>query len=158
MSVSTVFSSLNPMVSAILRSRLHCILSLGLAEITVTGRRSGRHYSFPVGFQWDGEEIVILVSDAPSKRWWRNYRESWPMRLLIRGRYRQGAGLVVAPDSDEFAALCERAMRRVPGLSRAFGVEYSRRRGLDDRQRAQLRQSVVAIRVRLAAAATPEPG
>jgi hypothetical protein len=61
-SIDSVFSRLNPVVSALLRSRLHWIASAGLVLITVTGRRSGRQYSFPVGYREDADRVVILVS------------------------------------------------------------------------------------------------
>ncbi len=148
----------NSVVSAILQSPLHWLLSGGLAEIRVRGRRSGKLFSFPVGYQWDEGDLVILVSHAPAKRWWRNYDSEWPMELVLRGRVVEGSAQRIAPDSEEFVRLCTETMRRVPGLSRVFGVRYSRRHGLTDAESARLRQSVVAIRVRLPSRSPHLPG
>lgn len=42
---------MNPVVKALIRSRLHGLASGSLALITVTGRRSGREHTFPVGYR-----------------------------------------------------------------------------------------------------------
>jgi hypothetical protein len=40
----------------------------------VTGRRSGVRYTIPVGYRRRGDVLDALVSKAPTKQWWRNYR------------------------------------------------------------------------------------
>jgi hypothetical protein len=49
----------NPVVRLVLRSPLHGLLSSGL--ITVTGRRSGREFTFPVGYEQRGDSVRITV-------------------------------------------------------------------------------------------------
>jgi F420H(2)-dependent quinone reductase len=80
----------NPVVTAVLSSPLHPLLSGGLALITVTGRRSGRRYTFPVGYRQVGDRVTINVGWPGSKRWWRNLREGGPVEMRIRGRRRAG--------------------------------------------------------------------
>jgi len=45
----------NPVVKWILRSRLHRLLSAHLLLISVTGRRTGRVYTIPVGYHLRGD-------------------------------------------------------------------------------------------------------
>jgi hypothetical protein len=146
-SASDRFSKLNSIVAAILRSPLHWPLSIGLALITVTGRRSGRQYTLPVGYQRRGDEILILVSDAPNKIWWRNYRTPGPMALLVRGTSMKGTAELIEPNHPAFRDLCEYTIRRVPGLGRTFGIEFDRAAGLSDAQVEHLGREVAAIRV-----------
>ena len=80
----------NPVVGAVLSSPLHPLLSGGLALITVTGRRSGRRYTNPVGYRQDGDRVTITVGWPERKQWWRNLREGGPVEMRIRGRQRVG--------------------------------------------------------------------
>ena len=73
-----LMTRLNPLVAWVLRSPLHPMLDRVLLMLRVTGRRTGRQYRIPVGYQRDGDTITVLVSKAPRKQWWRNYRVPWP--------------------------------------------------------------------------------
>ena len=53
LSIDSVMSRLNPAICAVLRSRFHWLLSRGLMLVTVTGRKSGRQYTIPVGYQFE---------------------------------------------------------------------------------------------------------
>jgi len=64
----------NPVLKALLRSPLHGLVSRNMALISVTGRRSGQVYTFPVGYKRDGERVTIGVGWPDRKRWWRNLR------------------------------------------------------------------------------------
>jgi F420H(2)-dependent quinone reductase len=65
----------NPVVRAVLSSPLHPLLSRGLALITVTGRRSGHRYTFPVGYRQEGDRVIVNVGWPERKRWWRNLKD-----------------------------------------------------------------------------------
>jgi hypothetical protein len=82
--------TVNPVVRAILRSPAHGLLSHELALLTVTGRRSGRTFTFPVHYTQHGARVTIAVGWPERKRWWRNLREGAPVGLLIRGVRRTG--------------------------------------------------------------------
>ena len=82
--------AVNPLVRACLRSPAHGLVSSHLALITVTGRRSGRTYTFPVGYERDGERVTIGVDWPDRKRWWRNLREPAPVELRLSGVRRTG--------------------------------------------------------------------
>jgi deazaflavin-dependent oxidoreductase (nitroreductase family) len=85
----------NPLVSTVLRSPLHPLLSRRLALITVTGRRSGREYTFPVAYTRDGDTVTIVVGWPERKRWWRNLRGAGAeVAIRIAGRARTGRALV----------------------------------------------------------------
>src|SRR3954447_4287608 len=88
-----VFNRLgNPPVALLLRSPAHALLSRGLCLITVTGRRSGTRYTFPVGYRQDGDVVTIGVGWAERKRWWRNLLDEAPVELVLRGRRLSGRG------------------------------------------------------------------
>lgn len=82
--------TVNPPLHLLLRSPLHPLVSRRLALITVTGRRSGREYTFPVGYRQDGDRVAIEVGWPERKRWWRNLRGGGTVRLRLRGDERTG--------------------------------------------------------------------
>src|SRR5262249_12085313 len=100
--IDRVMQRPHPAVAWLLRSPLHPLLAWGLMLVTVTGRRSGRVYTIPVGYQRDGDALVVLVSQAARKQWWRNYRERRPIEVWLRGRAARGQAAVIAPGSPAF--------------------------------------------------------
>jgi hypothetical protein len=126
---------LNPVLTAILKAPvLHHLCSSGLLLLTVRGRRTGRRYSIPVGYQRDGRDVVVLVSKARRKSWWRNFRRPHPAKLLVQGRRYSAVGEVERPESADFAKAMERTFRRMPILGRQFGVVYDASTGLTPSQ------------------------
>jgi hypothetical protein len=155
MSVDAFFTRLNPLFVRVLRSPLHWPLSLGLMVITVTGHKTGRRFSFPVGYQLQGRDaLVVMVSEARSKSWWRNYREAGPVEVLLRGNARSGTAHLIDPHSAEFRKHAEDTLRRIPGMGRAFKVRYDKARGLTDAQAEQLADEIAAVRIDLAPTAS----
>ena len=82
----------NPVVRAVLRSPAHGLLSGHLALLTVTGRRSGRTFTFPVGYHRDGDRVTIGVDWPERKRWWRNLSDAAPVEIWLAGVHRAGTG------------------------------------------------------------------
>jgi deazaflavin-dependent oxidoreductase (nitroreductase family) len=80
----------NPVLKALLRSPLHGVADGRLALITVTGRRSGREYTFPVAYRHEGDLVTIEVGWPERKVWWRNLVGGGPVRMRIRGKEREG--------------------------------------------------------------------
>lgn len=149
MSVDRFFTRLNPLIRGLLCSRLHFLASKGLMVLAVTGRKSGLSFSFPVGYQREGDTLTVLVSEARHKQWWRNLREPAPLGLVLRGRPRTGVGQLVEPGTELFYRCVELTMQRVPGMDRVFGTKYDRAAGLSDAQRAQLKHEVAVVRIGL---------
>lgn len=147
--IDRVMQRLNPAVAWLLRSPMHALLDWGLMLVTVTGRRSGRVYTIPVGYQRDGDAIVVLVSKPSRKQWWRNYRDRRPIGVWLRGRGTHGQAVVVARESPAFRDAIEGTLRRVPGLGRQFGIAYDRRVGLTGVQLDAVAHAAVVVRIEL---------
>src|SRR5882724_1766410 len=83
-----VFNRLgNPGIRLLLNSPLHAPLSARLALITVTGRRSGRTFTFPVGYRRADGVVTIGVGWPERKLWWRNLLgQGAPVQMRIRGK------------------------------------------------------------------------
>jgi len=90
----------NPVVKALLRSPLHRIASGSTALITVTGRRSGRSYTFPVSYRREGDVVRIVVGWPESKVWWRNLTgEGAPVKIALAGTEHSGHAVARGDES-----------------------------------------------------------
>jgi hypothetical protein len=125
--------------------------------ITVEGRRTGRRYTIPVAYHEHGDAIVILVAEAASKRWWRNYRRPGPIALRLRGQRLKGTAEVVPASSVEFRRRAEASFRRSRLIGSIFGIVFDPNAGLSDAQFATLAAQAAIVRVTLAPAATRMP-
>ena len=138
---------LNPLVAAILRSPLHWLLSPGLMLLTVTGRTSGRRYTIPVGYHQTADAVVVMVGEAPSKTWWRNYRAPGPIELRLRGKVARGRAEVLSPTSSEFRRRADDCLRRARLIPWIFGIDFDRTTGLTDEQLRQLGQHAAIVKI-----------
>jgi len=64
--------AINPLLRLLIRSPLHWLASRRLALITYTGRRSGRRYTIPVGYEMVDLRVRITVGSPDRKVWWRS--------------------------------------------------------------------------------------
>ncbi|MDT5094030.1 MAG: hypothetical protein QOH60_3393 [Mycobacterium sp.] len=61
------------------------------ANVTYTGRRSGREVSLPVAYRRRGDDIVIGVSMPDAKTWWKNFTgDGAPLTITLDGSERAG--------------------------------------------------------------------
>jgi len=151
MDVDRLATRLNPVVAWILRSPLHPLLSRGLMLLVYTGRRSGRRYAIPVGYQQSGGVVTVLASRARRKGWWRNFRGPAPVELHVRGRLLHGEARLVPAGGDEFRAAFETSFRRLPRLAGQFGIAYDRSRGITPEQWHALAEEGAVVKVALSA-------
>lgn len=100
-----VLRAINPVVSAVLRSPLHRVLSGRVFLLTYTGRRSGRRYTVPLGYTPDGPALLVVSQQSERKRWWRNLRGGAPVTLHLRGRRVAGRAEVVEAPAAVLAAV-----------------------------------------------------
>jgi hypothetical protein len=116
-----VLHAVNPVVSAILRSPVHRILSGSLLLFTFTGRKTGRAYTIPVGYMRSGETLVLFTNRA----WRRNLRGRGgaPVTVRLQGRERAGRAVLVE-DPVPVAATVERliAQHGPRAASRLIGL------------------------------------
>ena len=106
----------NPMIKVLLRSPLHRILSKQVMLLSVTGRRTGRTYTVPVGRHPSGDGTYFL---SAAGSWRHNLRGGAEVRLTIAGReHRAHAVIEEDPDraAEAFMAVLERDGARPLGV------------------------------------------
>jgi hypothetical protein len=74
------YAIVNPLMSGIIRSPLHRILSNSLMLLEFRGRKSGKRYTIPVGYLQQGSRLYIFSHAG----WWRNLPDQ-PVTVRLRG-------------------------------------------------------------------------
>jgi len=82
----------NDFVKFFLRTPLHVFMGDTML-ITVTGCKTGKMYTTPVGFYRDGDFLWILSSR--DRTWWRNVKDGGDVEMHIHGRDVKGFAEVV---------------------------------------------------------------
>jgi len=148
--LNDLVSPMNRLVVSVLRSRLHAVASRGLMVVRWSGRRSGTRFSIPVGYQQDGDIVMVLLSKPSEKNWWKNFRSPWPAELLIQGRSRTAMGHWIVPGSADFFAPIESTLQRLPWMGSQFGgFKFDRGIGLTDDQKRLVCEKAGVIRFEL---------
>lgn len=133
----------------LLRSPLHGLVSKGLMLLMVTGRMSGRTFTFPVRYVERDGKILVLAGRATTKSWWRNLREPTPVRMRLRGRDVTGMALAVV-DADGVARGLREFVRRFPRSAKSLGMPSSDRNGEPDPDAlARVAEGKVLVRIEL---------
>jgi hypothetical protein len=62
-----------------------------ITTISYVGRKSGKSFSLPIGYQRSGDTITIRVGMPDRKAWWRNFLGAGaPMTIDLDGAERTG--------------------------------------------------------------------
>ncbi|MDF0531998.1 hypothetical protein P0W64_19120 [Tsukamurella sp. 8F] len=66
-------------------------LGKSMAEVSYTGRKSGKEFHLLVAYQLRGDEVVIGVAMPDKKGWWRNFTgDGAPLTIRLDGVQRSG--------------------------------------------------------------------
>jgi hypothetical protein len=109
----------NDFMAWMLRSPFHGALSNGMMILTVTGRKTGRRFSFPVGYYEEGGSLWVLTSR--DRTWWRNLQGGAPVEMLLKRKPVKGIA-----DADLDVPSVQTRMveylRHVPQAAKPMGI------------------------------------
>jgi hypothetical protein len=88
----------NDFMAWVLRSPFHGILSNGMMIMTITGRKTGKKFTFPVGYY--PENGCIWVITSRDRTWWKNLQGGADVELLLK---RKPVTAYAEPDLDQKA-------------------------------------------------------
>ena len=108
----------NDFVSFFLRTPLHVFLGNTML-ITVTGCKTGRKYSTPVGFYQEGDDLWVISSR--DRTWWRNIKNGANVSLLLKGKTISAFAEAEMNEKAVEKRLLE-YIHRMPMSARSFGV------------------------------------
>ena len=110
---------INPVMERLLTTRFHRrIGSEMIMVLSFRGRKSGKVYTFPIGYQQVGSEVVCYSPFG----WWRNLEGGAPVTLTLRGRQMSGTADVFT-DTATIAAGMADYLRHNPGDAFFFRVK-----------------------------------
>ena len=109
----------NDFMSWVLRSPFHGMLSNGMMLITVTGQKTGKRFTFPVGYYEEGGHLWVITSR--DRAWWKNLRGGAIVDLLLK---RKSVTASAELELDEMAV--EKRMyeyiQHVPRAAKPLGI------------------------------------
>jgi hypothetical protein len=113
----------NMVVSGLLRSPMHRLLSGSTCLIRYTGRRLGRQIITPTQYVQLGDDVIILVARHEAKTWWRNFHTDADIDVLLQHRWTQMTARAVtgADEPDTVAPLLDAYLQRYPKAAHALG-------------------------------------
>jgi hypothetical protein len=117
-----VLRFLNPLMTAVLRSPAHRLLSKKLMLLTLTGRRTGRTYTLPVWRHRSPDGALVLSAGGA---WRHNLCGGADVSLRVDGRER-AAHAVLEEDPARAAAVMRTLLERAGARAVAVKVNVDR--------------------------------
>ncbi|MGD8402649.1 MAG: nitroreductase/quinone reductase family protein [Anaerolineales bacterium] len=108
----------NDFIKFFLRTPLYVFMGDTML-ITVTGRKTGKKYTTPVGFYRDGDTLWVI--SHRERTWWRNVQDGAQVALRIRGRDVNGFAEAIL-DEEAVAAQVIEYVRHIPMAAKGLGV------------------------------------
>ena len=108
----------NNFVKFFLRTPLRVFLGNTML-ITVTGCKTGRKYSTPVGFYREGDTLWVISSR--DRTWWRNVKNGADVSLLLSGKSVHAFAEAELNEKDVKMRLIEYVQRQ-PLSARSLGI------------------------------------
>ena len=76
---------------------LQGMMGQGVALLSFTGRKTGKHYTIPVSYHREGDIVTVITKRQ--RKWWHNFETPLEVELRLAGR--NFAGKAEARSSDE---------------------------------------------------------
>jgi len=108
----------NDFVTFFLRTPFRVFLANTML-ITVTGCKSGKKYSTPVGFYREGDTLWVISNR--DRTWWRNVRNGANVSLLLKGKPVQ-AFAQAELDEKEVETHLLSYIHQMPMLAQSLGI------------------------------------
>lgn len=109
----------NDFMSWVLRSPFHGMLSGGMMLITVTGRKTGKKITLPVGYYRENGYLWIITSR--DRTWWRNLRDGVDVTLLLKRKPVTAHAEVEMNEKAVEIHLCD-YLRHIPQAARSMKI------------------------------------
>ena len=113
----------NDFVKFFLRTPLHVFMGNTML-ITVTGCKTGRKYSTPVGFYHEGDTLWVISSR--DRTWWRNVKNGADVTLLLNGKTVSAFANAELDEKNVETHLLT-YIQQMPMLARSLGIRMENR-------------------------------
>ncbi|MBA3822762.1 MAG: nitroreductase family deazaflavin-dependent oxidoreductase [Ktedonobacterales bacterium] len=135
----------NRLLGAALHLPFTTPLSRAILLLTFTGRKSGKRFTTPVGYQRMGE-VVTLFTDHD---WYKNLQAQPKVTLLLAGKTLHGTATVTHGQPDVIDPALWDFVQASPAAARAYGVSRTANGQLDRASATAAAARFTLIRVQL---------
>jgi hypothetical protein len=143
-----LYKTLNPVMTALLRSPLHSIASGSIALLHFRGRKSGREFVTPLSYVRENGTVCFL--SAHSTRWWMNLREEGvPVSIEIARETYTGKARLWDGDSEELRKRVRRFLCALPRDAKVYGIKLDESRRPVEESLAKAAPELVLVEVEL---------
>ena len=108
----------NDLVALVLRTPLHVLMGKTIL-ITVTGRKTGKKYTTPVGYYRADDHLWVITSR--DRTWWRNVKDGANVQIRIHGRDMTGYAEAIL-DEDSIIERLGDYLKQTPMASKPLGI------------------------------------
>ncbi len=112
----------NPIIKFILTSPFHGLVSRGILLLTYTGCRSGTTYITPISYVRENDDYLLLA--LRRRKWWRNFRNSAPVNIRVKGKNLSGQAQAMAEPPEAVQAALNTYLKSQKDLARILKVSY----------------------------------
>ncbi len=109
----------NDFMAWVLRSPLHGMLSNGMMLMTITGRKTGKTYTTPVGYYEESGYLWVITSRE--RKWWKNLQGGAKVDMLLKRKPVTGFAEVDLDEKSVEARMVE-YLRHVPQAAKPMKV------------------------------------
>jgi deazaflavin-dependent oxidoreductase (nitroreductase family) len=134
----------NDFVKFFLRTPLYVFMGNTML-ITVTGRKTGKKYTTPVGFYRERDTLWVITSR--DRTWWRNLQGGAEVQMRIRGKDVTGFAEAIL-DEDSVASQLGEYLKQVPMAAKPLGLRMENGEPHPE-DAARLAKERLFVRVRL---------
>jgi hypothetical protein len=143
-----LYKTLNPVMTALLRSPLHRIASGSIALLHFRGRNSGREFVTPLSYTRENDTVRLL--SAHSTRWWMNLRgDAVPVSIEIAKEMYPGKARLWDGDSEPLREGVRRFLCALPRDAKVYGVKLDASRRPIEESLARAAPQLVLVEVEL---------
>ncbi len=142
---ATIPPWMNRIMSGLLRSPFHFVVSSTIMLITFTGRKSGQTYTTPISYAREGSVVTAFTG----AKWSRNLAGGAPVTLRIKNKDYAGRGDAIADDKVAVAEGLRDFLRVVRFDARFYGVNFDDdgEPNWDEVQRAAQRATMIRVQL-----------
>lgn len=119
--MSIFFKVINPLVTGVLSSPLHRLMSGNTMILAMRGRKSQRRIQTPISYR-QVNALTLHCFTGLGSRWWRNLKDNPQVEVLINGGWQQGRAIVEIEPPEAIAPHLADFLRAVPRDAPHSGV------------------------------------
>lgn len=144
-STPLMFRILNPLMTMILKSPLHKMVSGGIMLISFNGIKSGRVYSTPVSYFRENGTVYCFTH----AKWWRNLANGADVNVRLKGQDYAGYAIAEAEDTAQKTVALRKMVKVRPQEAGFYNVTFDSDGEPKEDELLKAAQEAVLIRISL---------